>query len=263
MKHVNTIRKLVESGNAAEAHTALDNLLALGPNNMEALKLRAELFRQIGKIAEESQVWQKIIQIDREDPDAVDYFYRQQLEDREHFYFTEDLPGGGRRYMAYPKSLVNTSVLGLLGCMTFLILTRFADIYPQLGDPRVLLGMFLVLVASPWLGIVYTFLRAVRYVSLSEHGIELASRFRIYRYKWNNLDKLVLAHSENPKEAALSLVIVPQDETATAVFLDLGDDSSAIRARSYLIRELSHFSDSLKFQPLRHVQIGRRRSVHY
>lgn len=263
MRHVNTIRKLVDEGEAEQAHEALDNLLALGPSNVEALKLRADLFRRVGRLTEESKIWLKIIDVDREDADAIDYFYQQQVEDREHFYFTEDLPEGGRRYLAYPKSLVNTSVLGLLGCMTFLVITRFADVYPALADPTLLLGMFLILVASPWIGIIVTFLRAIRYVSISDKGLELASRFRVYRYDWNHLDHLALAHSANPGDSSLSLVIVPKDADATAIYLDVGDSSSAIRARTYLIREIAHLSQKLEYTPLHKVPIGTRRYVRY
>lgn len=263
MRHVNTIRKLVDEGDADQAHDALDNLLALGPSNLEALKLRADLFRRVGRLSDESKVWLKIIDVDREDADAINYFYQQQLEDREHFYFTEDLPEGGRRYLAYPKSLVNTSVLGLLGCMTFLVVTRFADLYPVLADPRLLLAMFLVLVASPWIGIIVTFLRAIRYVSISEQGLELASRFRIFRYEWKNLEHLTLAHSANPHDSSLSLVIVPKDANGTVIYLDVGDSSSAIRARTYLIREIAHLSQCLQYSPLHKVPIGTRRSVRY
>jgi hypothetical protein len=109
MLHVKQIRDIVDAGQTDEAHDALDQLWALGPHNTEALKLRAKLFEYEGRFAEEGKVWERVGSIDREDPDAVSWHLRKQLEDREHFYFTDDIPGGGRKFMAYPRSLVNTS----------------------------------------------------------------------------------------------------------------------------------------------------------
>src|SRR4051812_29827081 len=123
MLHVKQIRAVIEAGEADQAHQALDQLLALGPNNTDALKLRASLLEHEGRFAAEAKIWEKIAVIDREDADAVAFLLRRQLEDREHFYFTDDVPGGGRRFMAYPRRLINHSALGLAGCVGFLVAT--------------------------------------------------------------------------------------------------------------------------------------------
>ena len=52
MMHVKQIKNLVEAGESSRALEALDNLLALGPSNMEALKLKAYLLSQQGRFRE-------------------------------------------------------------------------------------------------------------------------------------------------------------------------------------------------------------------
>lgn len=239
MLHVKQITDIIDEGKTDEAHQALDQLLALGPNNTEALKLRARLYEFEGRFAEESRIWDRIAQVDREDPDAVGYHLRKQLEDREHFYFTDDIPGGGRRFMAYPRRLVNTSALGLLGCIGFLVISRLAGRWPVLAEPSVMLGMFCVLVMGPWLGIISTYFCSIKAIAISAHGITVSTRVRSYEFKWSELEKVCMARSATGKGPQLALVLMPKDAARHPVEIGLDQGSTAIRARSYLIREIT------------------------
>lgn len=240
MLHVKQIREIVDAGRNSEAHDALDQLLTLGPNNLEALKLRARLYEFEGRFADEAKVWERIATVDAEDPDAVQYLMRRQLEDREHFYFTDDLPGGGRRFMAYPRNLINTSALGLLGCIAFLLATRVSSRIPWLSEPPMLLTMFALFVLLPWLTIVTTYLSCIKSVSVSTRGVTIATRIRQLEFNWADLEKVCLAHSlASGGHARLSLVFVPKDRSVHPVEIDLNHSSTAIRARSYLVREIA------------------------
>lgn len=239
MLHVKDIRTIVEAGKSDEAHGALDQLLALGPNNTEALKLRARLYEYEGRFGEESKVWDKIATVDREDTDAATYLMRKQLEDREHFYFTDDIPGGGRRFMAYPRSLVNTSALGLAGCVAFLLVSRLSTRFEILADPVVMLCLFAVLVVLPWISIVMTYFTAIRHVSISAGGIAVCTRLRSLGFKWDDLEKVCLARSHGEGDNSLSLVLIPKDRSVAPIEVDFHLRSTAIRARTYLIREIS------------------------
>lgn len=240
MLHVKQIRDIVDAGRHGEAHEALDQLLALGPNNLEGLKMRAQLHEFEGRFGEEAKVWDRILTIDAEDPDAAQYLMRRQLEDREHFYFTDDMPGGGRRFMAYPRSLINSSALGLLGCVGFLLATRLSSRFPWLAEPPILLAMFGLLVLLPWLTIVVTYLSSIKSVSVSRDGVTIATRLRQFSFQWNDLEKVCLAHGLlNNGQARLSLIFVPKDRTTAPVEIDLNHSSTAIRARSYLVREIA------------------------
>ena len=77
MMHVKQITEIIDAGGTAEAHLALDQLLALGPKNTAALKLRARLLEMDGRFSEEAQVWDRIGTIDREDEVAVAYLFRR------------------------------------------------------------------------------------------------------------------------------------------------------------------------------------------
>jgi hypothetical protein len=239
MMHVKQIRDIVDEGRTEDAHSALDQLLALGPNNTEALKLRAQLLEFEGRFADEAKIWERIAGIDREDPDAITFLLRKQLEDREHFYFTDDLPGGGRRFMAYPRGLVNTSAMGLMGCVSFLLSTRLAGFYPILNEPAVMLGLFGLFVLLPWVGIVVSYFRSMKSVSVTTQGIAIATRLRHVELPWSDLEKVCLARSLKRDYHHLSLVLIPKDRTLSPIEIDLDQASTAIRARSYLVREIA------------------------
>jgi hypothetical protein len=239
MLHVKEIRAIIDAGGTDEAHKALDQLLALGPNNTEALKLRAALFEHEGRFADEGRVWDRVAVIDKEDPDAVNHLLRRQLEDRENFYFTDDVPGGGRRFMAYPRSLINNSAIGLVGCIAFLLSTRLAVSFPVFGDPMVMLGMFAFFVLLPWLSILMVYLSCIRSVTISTSGITVSTRVRTHSFQWADLEKVCLARTASNKGPQLSLVLMPKDRTSVPVEIDLNQGSTAIRARSYLVREIT------------------------
>lgn len=240
MLHVKQIREIVDAGRNEDAHSALEQLLSLGPHNIEALKLRAQLFEFEGRFHEEAQIWERVLRTDPDDQDAAQYLMRRQIEEREHFYFTDDLPQGGRRFLAYPRKLISTSALGLLGCVAFLLATRMSVKLPFLADPTILLIMFGVLVLLPWVGIVSTYLSGIKYVSVSEDGVAIATRLKTYDYKWKDLERVCLAHSFPPGgQARLSLVFLPKDPSQRPIEIDLNQTSTAIRARSYLVREIT------------------------
>lgn len=263
MRHVAQIKEIVASGDVPKAHEALEDLLALGPNNLEALKLKAQLFAREGRFLEEAKIWDRVLQVDREDPDAISFLFKQQAEDREHFYFTDHLPGGARRYLAYPKSLVTTSILGLLGCIIFLTLTKLGDNFPLLNQAHIMLASFGIFVLTPWLAIIYNYLRSLKHITISQHGIEIASRFRTLDYKWNDLERVSLAHDLRSDSADLSLVIVPRDKQASALKIDMNDDSSSIRAKGHLINEITLFFDRFYHEKLSTILLSERNVLHY
>lgn len=247
MIHVAQIREFVAAGRLDEAQGALDRLLALGPKNIEALKLLAAVFEAQGRLDQERQVWNRIVSLDREDQDAIHYYLDCQLEDREHFYFSEELPGGGRRFLAYPRALVRTSALGLLGCVTFLLITRLAHKNPALGEPAFLLSVFSVLIMVPWLYLIYCYFKSIRYISIGRVGFEIAMRFRKIHLPWSAISRLAIAHDPLGKGPSLSLVVCPQDKDAPMLEVDLTRDSSALRARGHVLREAARWFDAVEY----------------
>lgn len=240
MLHVKQIREIVDAGRNEDAHSALDQLLSLGPHNLEALKLRAQLLEFEGRFYEEAQIWERILRTEPEDQDAAQYLMRRQIEEREHFYFTDDLPDGGRRFLAYPRKLMSSSALGLLGCVAFLLATRMSVQFPLFSEPSVLLTMFAILVLLPWVGIISTYLSGIKSVSVSEQGVSVATRLKSFEYKWSELERVCLAHSfSGGGQARLSLILLPKDQSLRPIEIDLNQTSTAIRARSYLVREIA------------------------
>lgn len=248
MRHVIKIKEMLDNGERDEAKNALETLLALGPGNMEALKLKARIFANEGRFNDEEKVWIRILEIDREDEDAIHYILRRQIEDREHYYFTDHVAGGGRRFLAYPRALVKISLMGLIGCISFLTLTRLSAQYPLLAQPAVILGAFCAMVMSPWVAIIYTYLRSLRTVTVSRQGVELTTRLKSFRFQWNELKQVILAHSTNHDEPHLQLVLVPVDTSHRTITVDLNEDSTSIRARTHLVQELINYCPQLALE---------------
>lgn len=263
MKHVKAIEQLIDEGQVPEAYSSLEELLAIGPNNVQALKLLASLYVHEGRFDKEEESWRRIIDIDNEDEDAIEYFQKSQLEDREHYYFTDVLPGGGRRFIAYPRSLVNISLLGLLGCISFLILTRMSTEQEMLNSPIAVMLCFLILVLSPWVGIIYSWSKSLKSISITSDSLEVQTRFRNISYSWERLEKVTLAHSKNPNDEELRLVIIPQDRNKDmpAVTIDFNEDTSSIRARRYLINEIRNFHQDVDYTILEEISLGKKDSV--
>jgi len=257
MKHVSAIKDIVAKGQFEEAHQALEDLLELGPNNMEALKLKAALFQHVGRFDEEENVWRRIIEVDHEDEEAIAYFQRSQLEDREHYYFTDPLPGGGRRFLAYPRALVSVSFVGLLGCVSFLLLTRTSG-ENLTRSPLVLFAAFALLVLSPWIAIIYLYLRTLRSINVTSPGFEVTTRFKNFLYPWTAIKQIYLAHSDNPETSDLRLIIVPQDNTQPPMSIDFGEDTSAVRARRHLLQEIRDYHHDIRYGTLTTAPVDRK-----
>ena len=263
MRHVSAIRKLIAEGNVREAEAALDNLLELGPSNVDALKLKAMIFGAEGRFRDEEQIWSHILKIDQEDPDAIGYIHKRHIEDREHYYFTDDLPGGGRRFLAYPRALVNISVVGLMGCIGFLMLTRLAERFPVLQVPTVVLVSFLILLISPWVGIIVSYCRSIRAIDVSHLGVGFATRFNSTQLKWPDVEKICLTYSNDPNEPDLRLVVIPRDPRIRPVEVDMNETSSPIRARSHLVNEISMHYGPVPHEPREALGLEARKPVVY
>lgn len=246
MLHVKQIQSLADNGHAEQAYEALDQLLALGPKNIEALKIKANLLAFEGRFLEEGRVWEKIAQIDQEDEDAIQYFLHRQIEERENFYFTDDIPAG-KRFLAYPKKLIKISMLGLGGCLLFLIGTRLSLIYPFLEDPTITIGIFAVCVLFPWFLIIWTFFKSLKWVLVTQSALSIATRVKSFEWPWSKIQSIYLAHSYLPGDVPLALIIVSKEPQDPALEIDLTKENGSIRARAYLIHEISRLFQQPEF----------------
>jgi hypothetical protein len=247
MMHVKQIKEIIDEGRTDEAHSALEDLLALGPKNTEAMKLRAALYAMEGRFTDEGRIWQKIAEVDNEDADAIVYYTQKQLEDREHFYFTDDVSGGGRKFLAYPRKLVNASIIGLFGCVAFLLASRAALTYPQLSAPAVMLSLFAFLVAMPWVALLVAYFRGIRSISITSKEINISTRLKATVLAWPDVERICIARSGNPENPGLSLVIVPKDKTLPMQSIDLSTKTTCIRARSHFIKEVTRMFSEPEF----------------
>ena len=230
---------MVEEGSHEDAHEALDRLLSLGPGNLEALKLKCFLYSVEGRFYEESRVWERVLDQDYEDLDALYFFQRRHLEEKESFYFTDRLPSGGRRFLAHPRALINASLGGLLGCTLFLVVSSYAQKYYILSSPLVSFSSFFLFVVVPWFFIILTWFRSLREILITSESILFNTRIKCHDVKWRDVESVYLAHVHVAGEQKLSLIILPRDPALSVYELDLSRDTSAVRARALFIEEIN------------------------
>lgn len=244
---IEKIEDLIEGGELTRAEEELEQILSLGPSNTSALKLKAELFEDQGRFEDSFSVWAKVIEIDPEDEDATEYFQLYHLEEREHFYFTDQLPNGGNRYITYPRELLRSFLFGLVGAGLFLLLTNLGRVHaPVLIKAPVILGLFAITFLGPWSYIITTYFRMVRFIVMDEDGIELAKRLKTTRIKWSEVDSTSLVHMRVNGQNRLQLVIKSKGEET--IELDLTRDKSSIRARSFFIRDLKKYNITINYE---------------
>lgn len=262
MRHISSIKKIVAEGQFEEAHSALENLLEMGPSNVEAIKLKAALFAHVGRFDEEEAAWRRIIDIDNEDEEAIQYYRGAQLEDREHYYFTDALPSGGRRYLAYPRALVSVSFVGLIGCVAFLCLTRVGA--PLLsGNPELLFATFLATVVSPWFAIIYMYAKTIRAISLTTDGFEVATRMKKIMLPWKEIDRILLAYSDDLETSHLNLVLLPKNDGMASISIDMTPATSAVRARRHLLAEVKERFDKVEHEALSRISLNAKNHRHF
>jgi tetratricopeptide (TPR) repeat protein len=250
MMHVKQIKQLIEEGQNHNAQSHIEDLLALGPQNVEALKLKAYLIEGEGHFQEAARVWLKILEIDNEDEDALDYLQTRQIEEKERFYFTDELPDGGRRFLAYPRALITISMWGLLGCLFFLFAIRFAE-YKQIAySTSVLIAGFFLFIVSPWVAIAAVYIRSLASLTLNKQGIEVATRFKSYSFQWADIEKITLAHRIDLKESILKLIIMPKKHTERPIVIDLSEESTPLKARSTITTEITKFFRAITYEHL-------------
>jgi hypothetical protein len=260
---MNEIRKLVDHGQLNEAQDALDVLLEFGPSNVDALKLKAVLCAHEGKFQEEEGYWGQILDVDREDRDAIHFFLKRQLQDKERQYFTALVPEGGRKFLAYPRALMKMSMIGLMGCVTFLTMINFVEGSGIILPPWLIFFGFAMMVLMPWVGILRVYFTSVKSVLIGRDGIEVVTRLKTIFYKWHELDKVALTHSSDPWLPNLRLVIMPKRLDAPLICLDLNDDTSAIRARSDLVQEIKLFFHNFSYESFDSLKITDRKIMSF
>lgn len=239
MLHAKQIDVLVTKGKAKDAHEALDNLLLLGPSNTQALKLRAKLHRYEGRFLEEAQTWQKIIDIDQEDPEAIAYIQKRQIEDREFIFFSEATKDGGQRFIAYPHKMLRATFYGLVGCLSFLFLSHYGLKTGFVQSDVSVLGMFALCILGPWVYILINFFRNVRFIDVNPESFCVLTRIKNIEYKWKDVENVYLAHSFEDDDHQLDLVIVPTNKSMPMLEVDLTEDS-VIKAKWHLITKIAH-----------------------
>ncbi len=233
MLPVEKISALADENLNSEAHAALDEILALGPNNFAALKLRARLFRDSGRFLEESKIWQKIAVIDTSDEDYERFLTSRKKDEREYIFFTQDIPTEGRRFLTMSKSVLYSAIFGLMGSIVFLSYSHVAQVYTEFLKLSYLLGCFTLFVVTPWVWIIRCFLFSLRSVTVCDQRIIFRSFLKTHELKKEHLQSVTVQ-----LDAKGQLFLSFLSNEFPSIGIDFREDYSPIRSRSFFLRDL-------------------------
>jgi hypothetical protein len=242
MQHVRHIKDLIERGESSAASQAIDNLLVLGPKNLEAHKLKALIHRQHLEYDHEAACWNKIAEIDGEDEDLIEYHLQKQLEDREKFYFSDGTANQGRRYLAYPQAMMHASLLGIMGSLGFFTFSRTVNAVSM----EWVLFLFGLGVIAPWIWILHVWASSLKSVTIDQQGISVEKRFRHLSFNWQDLKEVTVVFQDTD----FYLVLKPFRPEQPSVIVDLSQSGSALRARRSFLAELREHCRYLKIRSI-------------
>lgn len=254
MKNLNAIKKIVTDGHFSEAHAAIEDLLEFGPKNVEAIKLKAALYAHVGRFEEEEMAWRRVIEIDNEDEDAIEFYQGLQLEDSERHYFTDPLPHGGRRYLAYQKTLIYSMWAALIGCGGFLMFLRNQVSTPDTAMQ--LLGVFIGFLATAIVAISYFYVRVIRAIHVTRDGLEVSTHVKNHMYPWKEIDQLYLAHSDDLETGTLAMVIIPKDSAMPTLSVNMTASQTSVMARRHLLAEVRDYFPAVRYEALSRVPLN-------
>ena len=218
----------------------INEVLELGPKNLQALKFKALIYGLRGMFTLEKKIWKKVAEIDPADSSALHYFYRAFIEEKEYEYFTDTLPSGGRRYLANPRAMVNPSFVGLIGCTSFLLLSNLARTHLILATPLVSMSLFMLLVIGPWLYIIWTFMHTLKDVIISPAGITVRSRLKSYRFLWSEVEDAYIVAESPYASMEILLILKLRDRQHEPIAITIGENAT-VRAPSFLVADLVTF----------------------
>lgn len=225
-----------------QAESALESLLSMGPNNTAALKLKAKLYEYRGDFEGELSVWKKIHSIDNEDREAYHFFQLRQIEEFEHQHFTDILSDGSLRMLTYQKPLMWPMVGGLVGSLTFVIFTNYAQIKANaLLDPRLLIALFALTVVMPFMLVTYKFFTTTYFYALDKEKFTVSTRLSERFLYWRDLEGVYLERDGGLNHAALTLVLKPKDPLVQPITVDMTPKTTCIRSRQSFLREFAYF----------------------
>lgn len=248
IEKIEKIKFLMDEGKLIEAQIALELFLDLGPNNLEALKLKALLYSQKGLFQKEYETWVQIANLDPEDLDTHNYFDLHFLEEKEKFYFTDVIPGGGRRFLLHPEALLEACGTGFVSCLTFLILGQIPLLSYFLSIPTISFFFIGVFVVLPWVGILKAYLKMPADIWVTPIGFAVSSRLQKFEISWSEVEEIFVVYTPSKHSFSLEIFIIPKNRNTEFVRIEISRDRSIVKARRFFIMEMLYYFKEIKYK---------------
>ena len=254
---------MIDEGELARAEVALSLFLEFGPTNLEALKLKAHLYSQKGLFAKEYETWLAVGELAPEDMDVLEYFESHFFEEREHFYFTDLIPEGGRRFLIHPKALLEAFGIGFVSCVFFLLIghfSKFSQFMSMTGTTLLFAGIFVFL---PWIGVALAYLRMPFDVSVTPKKLKLSTKLKDFEISWGEIKEIFVLHDCSKGVFSLELLVLPKSESKEAFRIDLSEEKALIKARRFFLAEILIYYPNVKYKGGDRVKLKLQRAVSF
>lgn len=242
IEQLTKVKTLINEGKLLEAQLALELFLSFGPNNLQALKLKALLYSQKGLFQKEYETWVQIANLAPEDLDTHDYFDLHFLEEKEKFYFTDVVPGGGRRFLLHPRALLEACAAGFVSCLIFLLVGQLPLLSYFLAIPRVSFLFITLFVVLPWIGILHAYLKMPGDVWVTSRGFAMSTRLKKMEFPWHTVSEILVVHTPLKHSFSLEVLVIPKEKSRAPLRIDISRDRSIVKARRFFLAEiLNHY----------------------
>jgi DNA-binding transcriptional ArsR family regulator len=248
MKHLKDAKILLEQGDSAGAMEIVENLLSFSPKNSEALKIKSFILDSWGRFDESLAILHFLGKLSSSVEEPYEELDRRIEEDRESLIYSRLTPEG-RWYFQFSPLQMLVSLLGLMGCLLFLITSPsfFENSSAQLSSG--LAVSFLSLVVFPWILLLILNLQGIKKILVGLTGIQVFYGLKKIAYSWEQLGSVVIEYDTNLNSDYLHMIVYSKTTREALLDFDISKSKSVIRARRHFVRLVLSYIDTVSYVP--------------
>ena len=235
MKHLSEIKSLINLGDSKAAMEALDSLLCLAPKNSEALRLKADILDSWGRFEDSFLILRKMVDVSSLSDESIYFVNKRGLDDRTSLIYS-DVTNEGRVFYPFPLKQVVISLLGVLGCIGFLLISP-NYMQPNEDNQWAKIGLFFfLLVMLPWFALIVSHLKGIKKIVVGMRGLKIVRGTRVTEIPWNDVGCVIVEHDNDSNKDHLKLQLYRSGPTSSLLEeLDISRANSVVKARRHFV----------------------------
>ena len=244
MKHLSHARIHLQEGESHKALEIIENVLALAPENPEAMRLKAEVLEGWGRFDEASKIIQAISKLRGSFAlEARDELKRRFIEERDSLFHTR-LSDKGRVYNHFSLVDLWVSIFGVFGCLIFLaLLPYFSNVaYSYIW----LYSGFFILVICPFFILLHQKMTRLSAVTIGPKGILIHKRGKATEILWDSVRHVTIEYDYNISLDYLVMKVFIKGNKIPLP-INISRQSPDIKGRRHFTRAVISYVDSYSY----------------